>query len=69
MKVTVLNGQTIFDIAIQSCGNVESAYDIALMNDIDMFSGLKTGMTLNVPDVVNKRVVKIFEQEKPASNR
>lgn len=67
MKVTVLNGQTIFDIAIQSCGNVESAYDIALMNDIDVFSYPQPCTMLKVPDVVNKQVVKIFEQDKPAS--
>ena len=65
--VTVLNGQTIFDIAIQSCGNVESAYDIALLNDIDVFSDLESGKILRVPDVINKQVVKIFEQKKPAS--
>ena len=66
-EVTVLNGQTIFDIAIQSCGNVESAYDIALLNDIDVFSYPQPGTTLNVPDVVNKQVIKMFEQDKPTS--
>ena len=65
--VTVLNGQTIFDIAIQSCGNVELAYDIALLNDIDVFSYPQPGTTLKVPDVVNKQVIKMFEQDKPTS--
>lgn len=66
-EVTVLNGQTVFDIAIQSCGNVELAYDIALMNDIDVFSYPQPGTTLKVPDVINKQVIKMFEQDKPTS--
>lgn len=66
-SITVLNGQTIFDIAIQSCGNVELAYDIALLNDIDVFSYPQPGTMLKVPDVVNKQVIKMFEQDKPTS--
>ena len=66
-EVTVLNGQTVFDIAIQSCGDVSMAYDIALLNGIDVFSYPQPGTTLKVPDVVNKQVIKMFEQDKPTS--
>lgn len=60
-EVTVLNGQTVFDIAIQSCGDVSMAYDIALLNGIDVFADLEPGMKLNVPDTG------IFEENKPVS--
>ena len=66
-EVTVLNGQTIFDIAIQSCGDVSMAYDIALLNGIDVFADLEPGMKLNVPDITNKQVAGIFEENKPVS--
>lgn len=66
-SVTVLSGQTIFDIAVQSCGDVSMAYDIALLNGIDLFAKLEPGMKLNVPDVVNKQAAGIFEDNKPVS--
>ena len=37
-QVTVLNGQTIFDIALQCCGDIGAAYDIAVLNDIEVTS-------------------------------
>lgn len=66
-SVTVLNGQTIFDIAVQSCGDVGLAYDIALMNGIDIFSSLEVGSVLKVPVTVNAHVAELFGQNKPTS--
>lgn len=68
-EVTVLNGQTIFDIAVSECGSIESAYEIALMNGIDVFSDIETGTVLKVPDVGDKQLAKTFLNEKPASER
>jgi hypothetical protein len=36
MNITVLNRQTILDIAVQEYGNVEAAFYIALANDLSV---------------------------------
>ena len=68
-SVTVLNGQTIFDIAVSECGSIESAYEIAMMNGINVFSDIETGTVLKVPDASDKQLAKTFLNEKPASEQ
>lgn len=59
-QVTVLNGQTLFDIAIQCCGSVEAAFDIAALNDIGVTSCPAVGSVVTVPDRTNKKVADYF---------
>lgn len=59
-QIKVKNGQTILDIAVQYCGDVEAAFDIAAMNDIEVTSQPETGTVLLIPEISNKRVVSYF---------
>lgn len=61
-QVTVLNGQTLFDIALQCCGDTGAAYDIAVLNDIEVTSYPAVGVTLEVPDAANRNVTRYYNQ-------
>lgn len=65
----VLNGQTLFDIALQYCGSVEAALDIAAMNDIAVTSYMRAGAFVALPGIKDKRVVAYYTNNsiKPAS--
>lgn len=63
-QVEVQNGQTIFDVAVQHCGDAEAAYDIAALNNVEVTSCPDNGTVLNVPDAVNKKVVQFYQQNK-----
>ena len=65
--IKVLNGQSVFDIAISACGNMESAYEIAGINNIDVFSYPAPGTILQVPGVAETKVTKLFASDKPVS--
>ena len=58
--VIVQNGQSIFDIAIQKCGVIDAAYDIAILNRISVTDILIGGTILQLPDVLNKDIVNTF---------
>jgi len=55
-RVEVLNGQTVFDVAIQNCGSVDAAYDIAILNNIEVTSYPESGTVLYVPAAIDKYV-------------
>jgi hypothetical protein len=55
-KITVQNRQTIFDIAIQYCGDRETAFQIAEINDISLTEDFPAGLSLSVPEPINARV-------------
>jgi hypothetical protein len=69
MEVRVLNGQSLFDIAIQAAGSVEAAFDIALANGIGITDDLPAGTVLVIPAVLNRRVVDYYRTNdiKPAT--
>lgn len=52
MTVTVLNGQTLADIAIQEYGSLEAVFLLAAENDISPTAILQPGMELQRPDIV-----------------
>lgn len=68
-QVTVLNGQTIFDIALQCCGDIGAAYDIAVLNDIEVTSYPAVGVSLEIPDAANRNAVRYYDHNeiKPSS--
>lgn len=69
MTAVVLNGQTLFDLALQYCGDVSAAFDIAALNDIEVTSQPAVGTVLSMPQVVNRKVVDYYEKNniKPAT--
>ena len=58
--VKVQNGQSILDIALQHCGDVSAAFDIAVLNDILLTDALAAGQSLAIPAVVNTDVVNYY---------
>ena len=58
--VNALQGQTIFDIAVMSCGDVAAACDIARLNGISETVPLIKGTAIALPDVVNRKVVSYY---------
>lgn len=51
--------QTLMDIAVSSCGDVEAVFDIAEKNDLSLTSEL-FGIEIDVPEAVNKHVSGYF---------
>lgn len=56
----VKNGQSLFDIALQMCGNAESAFDLALMNGLAVSDELTNGQVLELPAVAEKQIVQQY---------
>lgn len=65
----VLNGQTLFDLALQYCGSVEAAFEIAAINDIAVTSYVRAGAYVELPEIKDKRVVAYYTSHgiKPAT--
>ncbi|MCL2290818.1 MAG: hypothetical protein FWC34_09000 [Bacteroidetes bacterium] len=58
--ITPLFGQSIFDIALKTCGIAEAAYDIALASGVSITDNVE-GDLLVVPEVEkNKRIVEYY---------
>ena len=51
MQVPVRNNQSLFDIALQTLGCTEAAFDIALINGISITDELLTGQILQIPSM------------------
>lgn len=69
MEAIVLDGQSLFDIAIQECGSVDAAFSLAVANDVSMSNELASSQSLNTTPIVNKQVVEYFANKrlKPAT--
>lgn len=57
MEVTVKDGQTLADVAVQECGTWEAAVDIALKNGVSLTGNLAAGTKLLLPDGVTENRV------------
>lgn len=59
MKVTVLQNQTLIDIALQVYGSVEGVYTLAVENGINVTDDIAEGDQLNydIANIVNKNTV------------
>jgi len=66
-----LQGQSIFDIAIQTAGSIEAAFSMALLNDLNLTDDLDTISELKLSQVLNDTVSNYYldKQIKPASSR
>lgn len=58
--IIVQRGQTLWDIALQYCGTIDAAYQIAAINNILVTTQPKTNNTLKVPEVTNKKIVSYY---------
>ena len=59
-KYTVLDRQSIFDIAVQQCGSEEAAFEIALLNNKSVVDDLKIGEELTLPAQTQKITAEHF---------
>lgn len=57
MKAIVQAGQTLFDIAIQEYGTLESVMQLAKVNNLSITEVLMAGQVLDVPDQVYDKKV------------
>jgi len=60
MTVTILEGQSLLDVALQELGSLEGAYALAVLNGLSLTDSLAAGMMLQLPDVVDKRIVNYY---------
>ena len=69
MKATVLDRQSIFDLAIQELGIVEAAFAFSIENDLSLTENLEVGQELVVTDKENKAIANYYENRglKPAT--
>ena len=69
MKVTVLDRQSSFDIAVQALGSTEAAFSLALLNNLSVTDDLETGQELILPVGTNKEIVSYYTSRrlKPAT--
>jgi len=61
MKIVIIHDrQTLFDIAIQYCGDREAAFEIADVNDLSITEELSAGTSLEIADVINQKIVDYY---------
>ena len=65
----VLQGQTLFDIAIQECGNAEAAIALAMSNGLSLTDELVPGIELILSDMIDQDIATYFKDKniKPAT--
>ena len=58
MKTAVaIENQTMLDIAIQYCGDADSALDVAIANGLSLTDSLQPGQILTLPEIPANRAV------------
>lgn len=69
-KVIVLEGQSLFDLAVQECGSIEAAFAIAELNGLAITDELEVGSTLIVPGPVARQISDYYQAHglKPATD-
>lgn len=67
--VTILSNQSLFDIAVQAGGSVESVFLAAVENGISVTDELQTGAEIFFKSIINKDIVKYYADKnlKPAT--
>ncbi len=55
--MTVKDGQTLADVAVQECGTWEAAVEIALENGVSLTEDVAAGTSLQLPDGVKENRV------------
>jgi hypothetical protein len=60
MEVTVLNGQSVFDLAVQAAGSVEAAFDMAGLLDLGITDELPVGARMEASTTVNRQIAEYY---------
>jgi hypothetical protein len=60
MKITALSQQSLFDIAVQTTGGAETAFDLALANDISLTEDPLLKQELTPVASVNRGIVSYY---------
>lgn len=60
----VQSRQNLLDIALQRCGSLEAAFDIAQLNGMGITDELTVGSTLGLPPVSDSKTVLRYESER-----
>lgn len=58
--ITVTSQQSTLDLALQYCGSLEAAFDLALLNNVSITDDLSGGQQLDVPAALSKDVTKYY---------
>jgi hypothetical protein len=60
MEVKTLTGQSLFDVALQTTGSIETVFAIAAANGLSVTDQPKAGTILNVPAATVKKVTEHY---------
>lgn len=60
METKVTAGQSLFDIAVQESGDVETVFDIAACNDLSVTGEPEAGRSLAVDGARNKQIADYY---------
>jgi hypothetical protein len=63
MEVKVLEGQSLFDLAVQACGSVESVISMAGLNDLAITDVLIAGSVIGTPETLSKSVSEYYRMK------
>ena len=69
-KITITHNQSLFDVAIQETGGIESVFEIALANDLQIAENLTAGNVLKIEEeAVDQLALNYFTSKgiKPAT--
>ena len=68
-SIPALQGQSLFDIALQTTGSVEAAFDMALLNLIAITDDIEAGRELTKVSVINNQIASYYSDKniKPAT--
>lgn len=61
--ITALEGQTLIDIAIQTCGSADAVFDLAVANGMSLSDDLIPGMKLIPVSAINTKIVSYYKQK------
>ncbi len=68
-SIKVSEGQSLFDVAIQSCGSAEAAFALAVENGLSISDELAAGQEIHYSTIVNRDIAGYFADKglKPAT--
>lgn len=58
--ITVTSQQSTLDLALQHCGSLEAAFDLALLNNVSITDDLLDGQKLDIPAALSKDVTNYY---------
>lgn len=60
METKIIEGQSLFDIAIQECGSIESVFDIAMQNDLSIIDRLTAGQMIDLSGTSSNEIADYY---------